>query len=119
MPVDRKRKPVMDEDSDVDFAPSPQSPSSSSEALPIELESPAVTKPKKDAKKRKGDQRKAPDSGKKKPKEAALEYGVDITEVDQSPELTNKYEKMKIEELKAVLRVRLARPRPASSPSSW
>ena len=111
MPVDRKRKPVMDEDSDVDFAPSPQSPSSSSE-------SPAVTKPKKDAKKRKGDQRKAPDSGKKKPKEAALEYGVDITEVDQSPELTNKYEKMKIEELKAVLRVRLARPRPASSPSS-
>ena len=113
MPVDRKRKPVMDEDSDVDFAPSPRSPSSSSE-----LESPAVTKPKKDAKKRKGDQRKAPDSGKKKPKEAALEYGVDITEVDQSPELTNKYEKMKIEELKAVLRVRLARPRTASRPSS-
>ena len=54
-------------------------------------------------KKRKGDQRKAPDSGKKKPKEAALEYGVDITEVDQSPELTNKYEKMKIEELKVLL----------------
>ena len=111
MPVDRKRKPVMDEDSDVDFAPSPQSPSSSSEALPIELESPAVTKPKKDAKKRKGDQRKAPDSGKKKPKEAALEYGVDITEVDQSPELTNKYEKMKIEELKGCAQVRLARSR--------
>ena len=118
MPVDKKRKPVMDDDSDEDFAPSPRSPSSSSEGPPVEPESPAVTKPKKDGKKRKGDQQKAPDSGKKKPKEAALEYGVDITEVDQSPELTNKYQKMKIEELKAVLRVRLARARPASSPSS-
>ena len=83
-----------------------------------EVGSRGVEKSAKDAKKRKGDQRKAPDSGKKKPKEAALEYGVDITEVDQSPELTNKYQKMKIEELKAVLRVRLARARPASSPSS-
>ena len=114
MPVDKKRKPVMDDDSDEDFAPSPRSPSSSSDGPPVEPESPAVTKPKKDGKKRKGDQQKAPDSGKKKPKEAALEYGVDITEVDQSPELTNKYEKMKNEDLKAVLRVRLPRPPPAS-----
>ena len=87
-------------DSDDDFAPSAEA---SPEVKP---------KPKKKSKPKAADTKPKPeladdddDDGTqaspkdKKKKEAALDYGVDITTYDQSPELTAKYSAMSVTEL--------------------
>ena len=84
-----KRK-VLDDDSDDDFAPS-------AEASPVEKPSKKKSKPK--APKAKPDTDGGAPKEKKPKQEANLDYGVDITQYDQSPELTEKYSAMSVTEL--------------------
>ena len=84
-----KRK-VLDDDSDDDFAPS-------AEASPVEKPSKKKSKPK--APKAKPETDGGAPKEKKQKQEANLDYGVDITQYDQSPELTEKYSAMSVTEL--------------------
>ena len=84
-----KRK-VLDDDSDDDFAPS-------AEASPVEKPSKKKSKPK--APKAKPETDGGAPKEKKPKQEANLDYGVDITQYDQSPELTEKYSAMSVTEL--------------------
>ena len=87
MVADNKRK-VLHDDSDDDFAPS-------AEASPVEKPSKKKSKPKASKAKPETDG----GAPKEKKQEANLDYGVDITSYDQSPELTDKYSAMSVTEL--------------------
>ena len=93
---------VIDDDSDEDFAPSP-SPSAADGAKKRKQPPMKKTKAKHDD--------VSPSAGKKPKKEADAEYGIDLTEVNQDVDLTQKYGAMKNDELKEWLKVgtRLAR----------
>ena len=77
-------------DSDDDFVPS-------AEASPASAEKPSKKKAKPKREPEDGDDDGT--SPKKKKKDATLDYGIDLTEFDQSPELTAKYNAMSTAEL--------------------
>ena len=77
-------------DSDDDFVPS-------AEASPASAEKPSKKKAKPKREPEDGDDDGT--SPKKKKKDATLDYGIDLTEFDQSPELTAKYNAMSTTEL--------------------
>ena len=90
-------------DSDDDFDPS-------SEASPASAEKPSKKKAKP---KREPQDRDDGTSPKKKKNDDALRYGIDLTEFDQSPELTAKYAAMSTTELGQWLKANLV-VRPAT-----
>lgn len=104
MPKDTKRKKVVDEDpdSDEDFAPSPSPSPSAADVKKKKKKSSSngAKKPKVDD----GESGDAEPNGPKN-KELTAEYGVDLSAVDQSHELTQKYSAMKTDELSAWLKV--------------